>query len=128
MANKRSLNRVLLVGNIGRDPEITDTNGGTTVAKFSLATTDVYKDKDGQFQESTEWHNIVAWGFLAQKCEKMPKGAMVLVEGKLKTRKWEDREGNKRQTTEIIAEAITRLDVQKRDEGDSSEPEADFKE
>ncbi len=111
MANKRSLNKVILVGNVGRDPEITHIpNLAKDLAKFSLATSEVYKDKNNQFQESTEWHNIVAWGFVAQRIERsVRKGCMVLVEGRLRTRKWQDRDGQERRTTEIQAESVVVL-------------------
>lgn len=111
MANKRSLNKVILIGNVGRDPEITHIpNLAKDVAKFSLATTEVYKDKNNQFQENTEWHNIVAWGFVAQRVERsVKKGCMVMVEGSLRTRKWQDRDGQERRTTEIQAAAVVVL-------------------
>ncbi len=111
MANKRSFNKVILIGNVGRDPEITHIpNLAKDVAKFGLATTEVYKDKNGQFQESTEWHNIVAWGFVAQRIERsVKKGTMVMVEGRLRTRKWQDRDGQERRSTEIQAESVVVL-------------------
>jgi single-strand DNA-binding protein len=111
LANKRSLNKVILIGNVGRDPEITHIpNLSKDVAKFSLATTEVYKDKAGQFQESTEWHNIVAWGFVAQRVERsVKKGCMVMVEGRLRTRKWQDRDGKDQRSTEIHADTVVVL-------------------
>lgn len=111
MANKRSLNKVILIGNVGRDPDITHIpNLGKDVAKFSLATTEVYKDKNGQFQETTEWHNVVAWGFVAQRIERsVKKGCMVLVEGRLRTRKWQDRDGKDQRSTEIHGDTVTVL-------------------
>ncbi len=113
MANKRSLNRVILVGSVGRDPEITHIpNLDRDVAKFSIATTDVYMDKNSnQFQEMTEWHNIVAWGSIAKKAEKgVNKGTLVLVEGKLKTRKWKDQNNQEHRTTEIQADNLVVLE------------------
>lgn len=118
MANKRSLNRVILVGNVGRDPEITHIpNLDRDVAKFSLATTEVFMDKaTNQFQDSTEWHNIVAWGFTAKKVERqVSKGSLVLVEGKLKTRKWKDQNDQDRWSTEILADAVTVLERSNRE-------------
>ena len=113
MANKRSLNRVILVGHVGRDPEITHIpNLDKDVAKFSLATTEVFMDKaTNQFQDSTEWHNIVAWGFTAKKVERqVSKGTLVLVEGKIKTRKWKDQNDQDRWSTEIRADSVTVLE------------------
>lgn len=102
---------MILIGNVGRDPEITHIpNLAKDVAKFGLATTEVYKDKNGQFQESTEWHNIVAWSFAAQKVERsVKKGCMVLIEGRLRTRKWQDRDGKDQRTTEIHADSVVVL-------------------
>lgn len=113
MANKRSLNRVILVGHVGKDPEITHIpNLDKDVAKFSLATTEVFMDRaTNQFQDTTEWHNIVAWGFTAKKVERqVSKGTLVLVEGKIKTRKWKDQNNQDRWTTEIRAESVTVLE------------------
>ncbi|UCH94856.1 MAG: single-stranded DNA-binding protein [Candidatus Aminicenantes bacterium] len=113
MANKRSLNRVILVGNVGRDPEITHIpNLDRDVAKFSVATTEVFMDKaSNQFQDYTEWHNIVAWGYTAKKVERqVSKGSLVLVEGKIKTRKWKDQNDQDRWSTEIRAESVTVLE------------------
>jgi single-strand DNA-binding protein len=113
MSNVRSLNRVILVGRVGRDPEITHIpNLGKDVAKFSLATSEGYMDKNQQWQDITEWHNIVAWDWNAKKVERsISKGTMVLIEGKLKTRKWQDKEsGQERRATEIIAENLTPLE------------------
>jgi len=127
MANKRSLNMVALLGNVGRDAEITNIPSlDKDVAKFSLATTEVWKDKGGEFQEDTTWHDIVAWGHQARKAEKHArKGACLMIEGKLKTEKWQDRDGVERRRTVIQAENITLIIPAK---GDSSEPEAEFKE
>lgn len=100
----RGVNKVILIGNLGRDPEIRYTTGGRAVANFSVATTDSYTTKDGEKQETTEWHRIVAWGKLAEICgEYLTKGKMVYIEGSLQTRSWEDKEGNTRRTTEIVA-------------------------
>jgi len=125
MANKRSLNRVILVGHVGRDPEITHVpNLDKDVAKFSLATTEVFMDKaTNQFQDYTEWHNIVAWGFTAKKVERqVSKGTLVLVEGKIKTRKWKDQHDQDRWSTEIRAESVTVLERSARERGMGETP------
>ncbi len=111
------INKVILVGRLGRDPEVRYTPSGVTVANFSIATSDTWKDKDtGQKQEKTEWHRIVAWRRLGEICgEYLRKGKQVYIEGKLQTRSWEDRDGNKRYTTEIIAQNMQMLDAQNRD-------------
>lgn len=97
------MNKVILTGNLGADPEVRYTQNGTAVATFSVATTERWKDKDGNKQESTEWHRIVVWNRLAEIAgEYLTKGAKVLVEGKLITRKWQDQEGNNRYTTEVV--------------------------
>jgi single-strand DNA-binding protein len=120
MANKRSLNRVILVGNVGKDPGITHIpNLDRDVAKFSMATTEVFMDKaTNQFQDTTEWHNIVAWGYTAKKVERqVSKGSLVLVEGKIKTRKWKDQNDQDRWTTEIRADSVTVLERSNREKG-----------
>ncbi len=100
-----SVNKVILVGRLGRDPEIRYTTNGTAVANFTLATNEVYTNKSGDKEERTEWHRIVAWSRLAEICgEYLSKGKMVYIEGSLRTRSWEDREGRKRYTTEVIAQ------------------------
>lgn len=102
-----SLNRCFLLGNVGSDPEVRTLQGGAKVATFRLATSEKYKDREGNQHESTEWHNIVVWGKQAEFVEKyVKKGSTVLVEGKLTTRQWEDNGGNKRTTTEVKAESI----------------------
>lgn len=105
-----SLNKVMLIGNLGRDPEIRYTPEGTAVANFSLATTEVWTDRSGTRQEKTEWHNIVAWNKLADIAKRfLVKGRPVFVEGRIRTREWDDKEGNKRRTTEIIASNLVLL-------------------
>jgi single-strand DNA-binding protein len=105
-----SVNKVILIGNLGKDPEIRYINENTPVANFSLATTESYKDKNGQRQDITEWHNIVAWRSLAEISEKfLKKGKQIYVEGRIRTRSWDDKDGNKRYTTEIVAETIQML-------------------
>jgi single-strand DNA-binding protein len=99
-----SVNRVILIGNLGRDPEVRYTQNGTAVANFTLATNEVWTDKGGERQERTEWHRIVVWGKQAEIArEYLSKGKQVYIEGSIQTRQWDDREGNKRQTTEIKA-------------------------
>lgn len=97
----------MLIGNLGKDPEIRFTAGGQAVANFSIATTERWKGKDGNTEEKTEWHNIVVWGKLAELCrEYLHKGRPVYVEGRLQTRSWDDKEGKKRYTTEVVAQTI----------------------
>lgn len=104
------VNKVILVGNLGKDPEVRHLEGGSVVANFSLATTDSYKDKNGNRQEQTEWHTIVVWRGLAEVAEKyLKKGMTIYVEGKLRTRSWDDKEGHKRYATEIVADTFTIL-------------------
>lgn len=104
------VNKVILIGNVGKDPEIRHMENGTSKATFPLATTETYRDREGQRMEQTEWHNIVLWRGLAELAEKyIRKGKQLYIEGKLRTRSWEDREGHKRYTTEIIADNITLL-------------------
>jgi single-strand DNA-binding protein len=101
-----SVNKVILVGNLGRDPELRYTKNGSAVANFTLATSDNFT-KDGQREERTEWHRIVAWGKTAELCTQyLAKGRTVYIEGQLRTREWEDKEGGKRQTTEIHAQTV----------------------
>ena len=102
-----SVNKVILVGNLGRDPELRYTQNGSAVANFTVATNERWRDKDGNNQERTEWHRIVVWGKTAENCAQyLAKGRSVYVEGRLQTREWEDKEGNKRQTTEISAQRV----------------------
>ncbi len=100
-----SVNKVILLGNLGRDPEIRYTQNGQAVANFSMATTKKWKDKDGEKQERTEWHRCVAWGRLAEVIgEYVKKGSPLYVEGELQTRKWTDKEGVEKYTTEIVVQ------------------------
>lgn len=105
------VNKVILVGRLGRDPELRYTPSGAAVANFSIATSEEWKDKDtGEKQERTEWHRIVAWRRLGEICgEYLRKGSQVYIEGKLQTRSWEDRDGNKKYTTEINAQVMQML-------------------
>ena len=105
------VNKVILVGRLGADPEVRYTPSGATLANFNIATSDEWKDKEtGEKQERTEWHRIVAWRRLGEICgEYLHKGSQVYIEGKLQTRSWEDRDGNKRYTTEIVAQNMQML-------------------
>ena len=106
----RGVNKVILIGNLGQDPELRYTSSGTAVCNFSLATTESYKDRDGNQVENTEWHRIVAWARLAEICgEYLSKGRQVYIEGQLQTRQWEDKDGNTRYTTEIKAREMQML-------------------
>jgi single-strand DNA-binding protein len=105
-----SLNKVMLIGRLGKDPEIRYTQDGAPVASFSLATSEFWTDKSGTRQERTEWHNIVAWNKLADLSKRyLAKGRQVYIEGRIRTREWDDRDGNKRRTTEIIASQMVLL-------------------
>ena len=104
------INKVILVGNLGGDPEIRYTAAGVAVANFSLATGESWKDKDGQKQEKTEWHKIVAFRRLAEICgEYLSKGKQVYIEGKIQTRSWDDKDGNKKYMTEVVANQMQML-------------------
>ena len=105
-----SLNKVMLIGNLGRDAEVRHTSNGTAVSTLNLATTERWKDKDGEKQEKTEWHRIIVWGKTAESLSQyLTKGKQIYVEGKLQTRQWDDKEGVTRYTTEIKADRITLL-------------------
>ena len=105
-----SVNKVILVGNLGRDSELRYTPGGAAVATLNLATTEVWNDKNQQRQEKTEWHRVVLWGKQAESLQEyLTKGKQIYVEGRLQTRQWDDKDGNKRYTTEIKADRITLL-------------------
>ena len=107
---EKMINKVILIGNLGADPEIRYTQNGAPVATFRIATTERWKGQDGQMQEQTEWHQIVAWRRLAEICgEYLSKGSRVYIEGKLQTRKWQDQNGNDRYTTEIVAREMKML-------------------
>ena len=107
-----SLNKAMLIGNVGRDPEVRylEGNNGAKVATFTLATTERYRDRNGETRENTEWHNIVAWRNTADVVEKyVRKGTQVYIEGRIRTRSWDDQTGNKRYTTEIMADTLQLL-------------------
>lgn len=98
------VNRVILIGNLGRDPEVRRLENGAVVAKFSVATNENYKDKSGEWQSQTEWHDVVVWRSLAERAEQqLKKGGQIYLEGKLTHRSWQDQEGNNRRTTEVVA-------------------------
>jgi single-strand DNA-binding protein len=104
------VNKAILVGRLGKDPEIKYTPSGTAIANFTMATSENYKDKDGQKQERTEWHKIVAFGKLAEICgEYLAKGKQVYIEGRIQTRSWDDKDGNKKYMTEIVANTMQML-------------------
>lgn len=115
-----SVNKVILVGNLGRDPEVRYTPNGDAVANYSIATTETWKDKNGMRQEKTEWHNVVMYRRLAEIAgEYLKKGSQVYIEGRLQTRKWQDKQGNDRYTTEIVADHMQMLG--QRDGGGASD-------
>ena len=101
------VNKVILVGNLGRDPEIRYTKDGQAVANFTLATSESFTSRDGKREERTEWHRIVVWGKTAENCAQyLAKGRTVYIEGRIQTREWEDKEGQKRKTTEVVAQTV----------------------
>jgi len=105
-----SVNKVILIGHLGKDPDVRHSQSGATITSFSLATNETWNNKDGQREERTEWHRIVVFGKLADICgQYLKKGKQVFIEGRLQTRSWEDRDGNKRYTTEVVASNMTML-------------------
>jgi len=107
----RGVNRVMLIGNLGKDPDIQFLEGNIGVAKFSLATTETYKDRSGKLISQTEWHTVVLWRGLAELAQKyLHRGSLVYIEGRLKTRSWEDKEGNKKFATEVVGDNLIMLD------------------
>jgi single-strand DNA-binding protein len=112
----RGVNRVILIGNLGKDPDIQFLEGNIGVAKFSLATTETFKDRSGKLISQTEWHTVVLWRGLADLAQRyLHKGSLVYIEGRLKTRSWEDKEGNKKFATEIVGDNLIMLE--KRSDG-----------
>jgi single-strand DNA-binding protein len=106
-----SLNKVMLIGRLGQDPEVRYTQSNTAVATLNLATNERYRDSNGEYQDRTEWHRVVAWGRTAEVCQQyLTKGSLIYVEGPLQTREWEDNQGQKRYTTEVKALQMTMLD------------------
>lgn len=114
-----SLNKAMIIGRLGQDPDVRYTQSNTAVANLSIATSERYKDKQGEWKERTEWHRVVAWGRLAEICQEyLNKGSQVYIEGPIQTRKWEDKEGQTRYTTEIKALTMTMLDSKGEGGGD----------
>ncbi len=124
----RGLNKVLIIGNLGREPEMRFTPSGRPVTTFCVATSRNWTTAEGERRSETEWFNIVAWGSLAEICNQyLKKGQQVYVEGRLQTRHWEDDQGNKRSATEVVArEMIMLSERREKTEGESSEPEETF--
>jgi len=112
------INKVTLVGNLGRDPELRRLESGAAVAQFSIATSENYKDRNGEWQSQTEWHDVVLWRNLAERAEsQLKKGMLIYLEGKLSTRKWEDKDGNPRKTTEVIGSYLRILNRREEQSG-----------
>lgn len=117
-----SLNKAMIIGRLGQNPEVRYTKSNTAVATLNIATSEKYKDRNGELQENTEWHRVVAWARLAEICQEyLKKGSLVYIEGTIQTREWEDKEGHKRYTTEIKALSMQMLDSKG---GESRKPEA----
>ncbi len=120
-----SLNKAMIIGRLGQDPEVRYTQSNTAVATISVATTEKYKDRNGELQENTEWHRVVAWGRLAEICQEyLKKGSLVYFEGPIQTREWEDKDGQKRYTTEIKALSMQMLDSRGSSGGSNPNPQA----
>src|SRR5260221_9249081 len=114
----RGVNRVMVIGNLGKDPDVQHLEGNIAVAKFPLATTETYKDRSGKLISQTEWHTVVLWRGLAELAQKyLHKGSLIYVEGRLRTRSWEDKEGNRKFATEVVGDNLIMLD--KRNDGGS---------
>lgn len=119
----RSVNKVILIGNLGQEPELRYTGSGTAVCNMSLATNETYTNRDGEEVQNTEWHRIVAWGRLGEICnEYLDKGSQVYFEGKLQTRSWNDDDGNTRYSTEVKAQEMMFLDSNRQDPDASMKP------
>lgn len=116
----KGMNRVMLIGNIGKDPELRYTKKGTPVANLSLATNYTAKDENGTPTDHTEWHKVVVWGRQAEVCQEyLTKGRLIFTEGRLATRDWTDNNGNTRKTTEVMASTVRFLDLKKKEDGSS---------
>jgi single-strand DNA-binding protein len=114
-----SLNKAMIIGNLGRDPEMRYTPNGQSVTQFTVAVNRNFRGSDGEWQEETEWFRVVAWGQTGERAaENLRKGVKVYVEGRLQTRNWEDQSGNKRYTTELVADRVVSLERRQRDDGD----------
>lgn len=121
------VNKVILIGRLGADPETRDTSGGKTVCQLSVATSDNWTDSEGQKQERTEWHRVIAWGKLAEVCGKhLEKGRQIYLEGKIQTRSWETDDGQKKYTTEIIANTVQFLGSKGANASSGQAPEPAF--
>lgn len=119
-----SLNKAMIIGRLGQDPDVRYTQSNTAVANMSVATSERYKDKSGEWKENTEWHRVVAWGRTAEICQEyLKKGSLVYIEGPIQTRQWEDKEGQTRYTTEIKALTMTMLDSKGSSQNGGSVPE-----
>ena len=118
------VNKVILLGRVGQDPEMRYTENGTAIANFSVATSEQWKNKDGKKKEKTEWHKVVAWKRLGEICgEYLHKGSQVYIEGRIETRNWEGKDGNKRYTTEVVAHTMQMLGGKSSDnDGPEEEP------
>jgi single-strand DNA-binding protein len=117
------LNKVTLIGHLGGDPETRTIESGSKVGRFSLATNESYKDKSGEWQNQTEWHNVVVWRELAERCERLKKGQLVYVEGKVSSRKYTDKDGVEKSVTDIVANTVRLLE--KREPDNSRMPDAE---
>lgn len=118
------INKVILIGNVGKDPEVRHLDSGVAVASFPLATSETYRNRDNQKVTNTEWHNVVVWRGLADVAEKyVKKGNPLYIEGKIRTRSWDDKDGNKRYTTEIVADNMQMLGTKQSNEESASAPE-----
>ena len=118
-----SVNKIILVGNVGKDPETRYLEGGTAVCSFPLATSETYRNRDGERITTTEWHNVVLWRGLAEVAEKyVKKGSQLYIEGRIRTRSWDDRDGNKRYTTEIVGDNMQMLGKRSDESGLQQEP------
>ena len=119
----RGINRVMLIGNLGKDPDVQHLEGNIAVAKFPLATTETFKDRTGKLISQTEWHTVVLWRGLAELAQKyLHKSSLVYIEGRLRTRSWDDKDGNRKFATEVVGDNLIMLD--KRSDGSSSPGEA----
>ena len=123
----RGVNRVMLIGNLGKDPDLQYLEGNIAVAKFPLATTETFKDKNGNQVSQTEWHTVVLWRGLAELAQKyLHKGSLFFIEGRLRTRNWEDKDKNRRFSTEIVGDNLVMLDKRKDHSGDSHNTDVNF--
>jgi len=117
----KSVNKVILLGNLGKNPELRYTGSGTAVASFSIATNEGYKDQDGNWVDKTEWHNLVAWKKLAEVCgQYLQKGSKVMIIGKLQTRSYDDKNGVRRYTTEVVISELVMLDSREKQDDQES--------